>query len=91
MTTTNRPTESSTKAKYLTEEYEVFEDGRTYMCQKVEYLGDVYEVCRRVRKPGEPVDEITPRPFIKPGDQGYDELVAYLDQFLEPPEGSDAE
>ena len=91
MTTTERPAESPTKARYLTEEYEVFEDGRSYMCQKVEYLGEVYEVCRRVQKPGEPADEITPHAFIKPGDRGYDELVTYLDQFLEPHEDSHAE
>ena len=34
MTTTDRPAESPTKARYLTEEYEVFKDGRSYMCQK---------------------------------------------------------
>ncbi|MCY4617622.1 MAG: hypothetical protein OXD50_03565 [Chloroflexi bacterium] len=90
MTTTERPGESSTKATYLTGEYEVFEDGRTYVCQMVEYLGDVYEECRRVLRPGEPVDEISPGPFIKKGDPGYDELVAYLDQYLVPADDADA-
>lgn len=80
--------DASTRAKYLTDEYEVLDNGRTYMCQKVEYLGQVYEVCRRLRKPGEPEDELVPEPFIKSGEPGYDELTAYLDQFLIP--GADA-
>jgi hypothetical protein len=91
MTTTERSTGASTAAKDLTEEYEVLDNGRPYMCKKVEYLGDVYEVCRRVREPGETVDALVPQPFIRRGKRGYDELVAYLDQFLTADDAPDAE
>ena len=84
MTTTERPADSSTKPVNLTEEYEVVMDGRTYMCKRIEYLGDEYEVCRRVKRLGAEVHESAPQPFLKPGDSGYEELVDYLNQFLIP-------
>ena len=91
MTTTDKPAESSTRPKYEADVYEVQRAGRTYECRKMEYRGDVYEVCSRVLKPGEASEPLIPRPFVRRGDPGYDELVAYLDQFLIPHEESSAE
>ncbi len=82
--TTTEPTYKTSPPTYLTDEYEIVKDGRTYLCQQVEYYGDVYEMCREV----DPKESFWERTFrgkgIGPGDAGYDELVAYLDHFLIP-------
>ena len=44
MTTTERPNESSTKAKF-SEVYTFEQDGKVYECQTVELFGETYEVC----------------------------------------------
>ncbi len=89
--TTTEPTYQTSPPTYLTDEYEVVRDGRTYLCQKMEYRGEIYEMCREV-DPKEPFFE---RHFrgrgIRPGDPGYDELVAYMDQFLIPRDKAEAE
>ena len=91
MTTIDRQTESSTKPKYLTDEYEVVKDGCTYRCRKFEYRGNVYESCYEV----DPQQSFFEKHFrgrgIKPGDPGYEELVEYLDQFLIPRSETEAE
>ncbi len=91
MTTTERPTDSSTKAKPLTEVYTVEKDGRTFQCQKLEYLGDVYEVCWDNRTTTELFDEIFEGRTLASGDAGHAELVAFLDRFATPRPDSTAE
>ena len=93
--TTTEPTYQTSPPAYLTDEYEVVRDGRTYMCQQVEYRGAVYEMCRRLLRPGEPRQSFFQEHFqgtgIGPGDSGYDELVAYMDQFLIPRQQAEPE
>ena len=89
--TTTEPTYQTSPPTYLTDEYEVVRDGRTYLCQKMEYRGEIYEMCREV----DPKELFFEKHFrgrgIRPGDPGYDELVAYMDQFLIPRDKAEAE
>ena len=89
--TTTEPTYRTSPPTYLTDEYEVVKDGRTYLCQKMEYRGDVYEMCREVNPTTDVFTESLAGRSIKPSDPGYDDLVAYLDQFLIPREEGEAE
>ena len=82
MTTTERPAESSTRAKPVSDVYTMERNGRTYQCQKMEYMGDVHEVCWDDRTTAEVFEEIFEGNSLKPGEQGHSELVEYLDQFL---------
>ena len=82
MTTTERPSESSTKPKYLTEEYEVVRDGQTLRCQQVEYMGTVYEICDGYGGDTDVFEELFAGRRLQPGEEGYAELVEYLNQFL---------
>ncbi|MXV80556.1 MAG: hypothetical protein F4X58_08455 [Chloroflexi bacterium] len=88
--TTTEPTYQTSPPTYLTDEYEVVRDGQAYLCQQVEYRGDIYEMCRRIHRPGEATQSFHREHFrgkgIGPGDPGYDELVAFMDQFLIPRE-----
>ena len=91
MTTTDRKTDSSIKASPLTDVYTVERDGRTFQCQKMEYLGDVYEVCWDDRTTTEVFDEIFEGLAIAPGEPGHAESVAFLDQFAIPRSDSSKE
>lgn len=86
MTTTERPSESSAKPRYLTDEYEIVRDGRTFRCRLFEYRGDEYESCYEVGATKDVLREIIPEPLIGPDNPIYHDLVAYLDQFLIEPE-----
>ena len=91
MTTTEHPRESSTKPRYLTHEYEVVRDDRTYRCRKFEYFGVVYESGYEVGGTTDVLLDLFPEPIIGPGDPGYDDLIGYLNSFLIEPEDQDPE
>ncbi len=91
MTTTEQPAESSTKAKYLTDEYEVIRNGRTYWCRKVLYRGQVLEACRSERTVEEILLEALGEDEWPLSDEARAELTAYLDQFAIPRDEAPAE
>lgn len=82
MTTTERPSESSAKPRYLTDEYEVVRDGRTFRCRLFEYRGDEYESCYEVGATKDVLEEIFEGRRIGPENPVYQDLVDYLDQYL---------
>ena len=89
--TTTEPTYQTSPPTYLTDEYEVVKDGRTFRCRKFEYRGDLYESCYEVDPKHSFVKEHFRGRGIRLGDPGYDELVAYMDQFLIPRDEAGAE
>lgn len=86
MTTTDKPTYRVSRPKYLTDEYEVLRGGRTFRCRKFEYRGNEYESCYEVGASVDVLRELIPEPIIGSDHPLYNELVAYLDQFLIEPE-----
>ncbi len=82
MTTIDKQTFHVNEPKYLTDEYEVVRDGRTLRCRRFEYRGDEYESCYEVGATVEMFRELIPEPIVGPDDPCFDELVAYMDQFL---------
>ncbi len=86
MTTTDKPTYHVSPPEYLTDEYEVVENGRTLRCRKLMYRGEIYESCYEVDGGSDVLEEVFAGRRIQPGDPGYDDLVAYMDQFLIPAE-----
>ncbi len=89
--TTTEPTYQTSPPTYLTDEYEVVKDGRTYRCRKFKYRGDVYESCYEVDPKQSFFEEHFRGRGIGPGDPGYEELVAYMDQSLIPRDEAQAE
>ena len=85
MTTAEPQHQWAPNLDYISDEYDVIRNGRTFRCRKFELFGEEYETGYVVGPSEDVLKEMFPEPFVGPDSPIYDDLVAYLDRFLEDP------
>ena len=92
MTTADRYQSNYSPAELIGEPYIKVHDGIRLECQKYFYRGKEMELCHSI-EPDEVglLNRLVPEPVIKKGDPGYEETLAYLNQFLIPREKAEDE